>query len=131
MIPSDVKIEDLKDILKSSKKIYSRIPVWEDSIDNILGVLNIFDILKSGNVEIKKILRKPLFVSESVSIGHLLKEMNDFEESFAIVIDEYGGFEGIVTKEDIVEVIFGDIEDEHDEIIENDYTLGIEKGRSR
>ncbi len=128
MIPSDVKIEDLKDILKSSKKIYSRIPVWEDSIDNILGVLNIFDILKSGNVEIKKILRKPLFVSESVSIGNLLKEMNDFQESFAIVIDEYGGFEGIVTKEDIVEVIFGDIEDEHDEIIENDYTLGIEKG---
>ncbi|HAF08336.1 MAG: hemolysin family protein [bacterium] len=128
MIPSDIKIEDLKDILKSTKKIYSRIPVWENSIDNILGVLNIFDILKTGDVEIKNILRKPLFVSESISIGNLLKEMNDFKESFAIVIDEYGGFEGIVTKEDVVEVIFGDIEDEHDRFIEEDYTLGIEKG---
>lgn len=128
MVSDEVKEEEFKKILGSSKKIYSKIPVYKDSIDNIIGVLNIFDLLKTKEFEIKKVLKKPLFVSESVSIGSVLNEMNSVGENFAIVIDEYGGFEGIVTKEDIIEVIFGDIEDEHDITEERENLLGIENG---
>ncbi|MEO0303913.1 MAG: hemolysin family protein [candidate division WOR-3 bacterium] len=128
MISDDIKEEEFKKILTGSKKIYSKIPVYKDSIDNIIGVLNIFDLLKTKEFEIKKILKKPLFVNESISIGSVLDEMNSVGENFAIVIDEYGGFEGIITKEDIIEVIFGDIEDEHDKIDEQENIIGIENG---
>lgn len=128
MVSFDVKEEEFKKILKGSRKIYSKIPVYKDSIDNIVGVLNIFDILKIRDFEIKKILRKPLFVNESVSIVSVLNEMNSVGENFAVVIDEYGGFEGIVTKEDIIEVIFGDIQDEHDTTDETENLLGILDG---
>ncbi|MEO0234818.1 MAG: hemolysin family protein [candidate division WOR-3 bacterium] len=128
MVSDDIKEEEFKKILTGSKKIYSKIPVYKDSIDNIIGVLNIFDLLKTKEFEIKKILKKPLFVNESISIGSVLDEMNSVGENFAIVIDEYGGFEGIITKEDIIEVIFGDIEDEHDKIDEQENILGIENG---
>ncbi|MEO0237274.1 MAG: hemolysin family protein [candidate division WOR-3 bacterium] len=128
MISDDIKEEEFKKILTGSKKIYSKIPVYKDSIDNIIGVLNIFDLLKTKEFEIKKILKKPLFVNESISIGSVLDEMNSVSENFAIVIDEYGGFEGIITKEDIIEVIFGDIEDEHDKIDEQENIIGIENG---
>ncbi|MEO0288352.1 MAG: hemolysin family protein [candidate division WOR-3 bacterium] len=128
MVSDNIKEEEFKKILIGSKKIYSKIPVYKDSIDNIVGILNIFDLLKTKEFEIKKVLKKPLFVNESVSIGSVLNEMNSVSENFAIVIDEYGGFEGIVTKEDIIEVIFGDIEDEHDTIEEQENLLGIENG---
>lgn len=100
---------------------YSRIPVYEDDIDNIIGVLYIKDFLlearKKGfeNVEIRPILHKPYLVPESKNIDELFEELQQSRKYIAILIDEYGGFSGIVTIEDLVEEIMGDISDEFDE----------------
>ena len=100
---------------------YSRIPVYRDSIDNIIGILNIKDFVVEArskgfdHVDISKILRKPFFVLESKNIDDLFREMQSKHQHIAILIDEYGGFSGIVTMEDLVEEIMGDIEDEYDE----------------
>ncbi len=100
---------------------YSRIPVYEEEIDNIIGILNVKDyLIKAGDegfgkVDIKPILRAPLFVPETKSIDTLFHEMQQEKQHLAVVIDEYGGFSGIVTMEDIIEEIVGDIDDEYDE----------------
>ena len=100
---------------------YSRIPVCEDDTDNIIGILNIKDYLiqarASGfdKVDIKSILRKAYFVPETKNIDSLFIEFQKEKQHIAILIDEYGGFSGIVTMEDIVEEIVGDINDEYDE----------------
>jgi len=100
---------------------YSRIPVCEDDTDNIIGILNIKDYLiqarTSGfdKVDIRSILRKAYFVPETKNIDSLFIEFQKEKQHIAILIDEYGGFSGIVTMEDIVEEIVGDINDEYDE----------------
>ena len=99
---------------------YTRIPVYEDSIDNIIGILNMKDFViqarKFGfdGVDIRKILRKPYFVLESKNTDDLLKELQEDHQHIAILVDEYGGFSGIVTVEDLIEEIVGEIEDEYD-----------------
>lgn len=99
---------------------YTRIPVYDDSIDNIIGILNMKDFAiearKVGfdNVNIKQILRKPYFVLETKNIDDLFKELQTNHQHIAILVDEYGGFSGIVTVEDLIEEIMGDIEDEYD-----------------
>lgn len=99
---------------------YTRIPVYEDSIDNIIGILHIKDFVVEAHrcgfehVDIRKILRKPYFVLESKNIDELFKELQKTHQHIAILIDEYGGFSGIVTIEDLIEEIMGDIEDEYD-----------------
>lgn len=99
---------------------YSRIPVYEDEIDNIIGILNLKDYLIKardegfGKVDIRPILRAPMFVPETKSIDTLFREMQQEKQHIAILIDEYGGFSGIVTMEDIIEEIVGDIDDEYD-----------------
>ncbi|GAB1475367.1 hemolysin family protein [Bacillota bacterium] len=115
---------------------YSRIPVYEDDSDNIIGILNIKDYLIAAwakgfeNIKIKDILRKPYFVPESKNIDDLFRDLQSSKQHIAILIDEYGGFSGIVTMEDLVEEIMGDIDDEFDEsedeltrIDENTYVL--------
>ncbi len=100
---------------------YSRIPVYEDDYDNIIGVLNIKDYLirarETGfdKVDIREILRAPYFVPETKNIDSLFFELQKTKNHIAILIDEYGGFSGIVTMEDIIEEIVGDIDDEYDE----------------
>lgn len=100
---------------------YSRIPVYENDIDNIIGILYLKDFLlearKVGfeNVNIRNILREPLFVPSRKKINELFKELQISKTHLAILIDEYGGFSGIVTNEDLVEEIMGDIDDEFDE----------------
>lgn len=100
---------------------YSRIPVCEDDTDNIIGILHIKDYLIKAReagfdkVDIRSILRKPYFVPETKNIDSLFFELQIEKQHIAILIDEYGGFSGIVTMEDIVEEIVGDIEDEYDE----------------
>ena len=100
---------------------YSRIPVCEDETDNIIGILHIKDYLikarETGfdNVDIRSILRKPYFVPETKNIDALFFELQIEKQHIAVLIDEYGGFSGIVTMEDIVEEIVGDIDDEYDE----------------
>ncbi|WP_027088860.1 hemolysin family protein [Thomasclavelia saccharogumia] len=99
---------------------YTRIPVYDDSIDNIIGILNMKDFSiearKAGfdNVDIKKILRKPYFVLETKNTDDLFKELQEDHQHIAILVDEYGGFSGIVTVEDLIEEIMGEIEDEYD-----------------
>jgi len=115
----DDKTEDYIDELMEMR--HSRIPVYETDSDNIIGTLNIKDFLikawKEGfsDIEIRSILRKPYFVPETKKINDLFFELQSAKQQFAILIDEYGGFSGIVTMEDIIEQIMGDIDDEYDE----------------
>lgn len=100
---------------------YTRIPVYEDDSDNIIGVLNIKDYLIQAreqgfdNVDIRAILRTPYLVPETKNIDSLFFELQKTKQQIAILIDEYGGFCGIVTMEDIIEEVMGDIDDEYDE----------------
>lgn len=99
---------------------YSRIPVYDDDIDNIIGVLYIKDYLQSAyyqgfdKVDVRKIVRPPYFVPERKNINELFNELREENMHMAILIDEYGGFSGIVTMEDLIEEIVGDIDDEYD-----------------
>ncbi len=99
---------------------YSRIPVYEGDVDDILGILYIKDFLleayKVGfnNVDIRKILRPAYFIPERKNINDLFNELQSKRKHMAILIDEYGGFSGIVTMEDLIEEIVGDIDDEYD-----------------
>ena len=99
---------------------YSRIPVYKDDTDNIIGILYLKDIMQQGlysdinKVDISPLLRKPFFVPETKNIDSLLLELKSSKNHMAILIDEYGGFSGLVTMEDIIEEIVGEIEDEYD-----------------
>lgn len=98
---------------------HSRIPVYEDSFDNIAGVLFIKDLLPFLNtnkdVDWKSLLRKPFFVTENRKIDDLLKDFQEKKVHLALVVDEYGGTSGIVTLEDVLEEIVGEITDEFDD----------------
>lgn len=97
---------------------HSRIPVYEDNMDTIIGVLYTKDLLphlSKNNYQWKKLLREPFFVPENKKLDDLLKEFQDKKNHLAIVVDEYGGTSGIVTLEDVIEEIVGDISDEFDD----------------
>ena len=98
---------------------YSRIPVYEDNIDDIKGILFIKDIIKplkdNKRIDIKNIIREPYFVPESKDIDELFKEMQANKVQIAIAIDEYGGTAGLITMEDIIEELVGNIFDEYDD----------------
>jgi len=101
---------------------YTRIPVYEEDIDNVIGILHVKDLFKEAkengfeNIDIKKILRKPYFVPLFIKIDILFKNMKATNNHIAILIDEHGGSAGIVTLEDLVEEIVGNIYDEYDEV---------------
>ena len=112
--------EDIKKVLDEIDEFkYSRIPVYDENIDDIKGILYIKDILKplknNENVDIKKLIREPYFVPESKDIDELFKEMQQNKMQMAIVIDEYGGTAGLITMEDIIEELVGNIFDEYDD----------------
>lgn len=100
---------------------YARVPVYDNEIDNIIGVLYMRDFIleayKKGfkKVDVKAIMHEPYFVPETKKIDELFHDMQTKKKYMAIVIDEYGGFSGIVTIEDLVEEVMGEIEDESDE----------------
>ncbi|MGA1845691.1 hemolysin family protein [Deferribacter abyssi] len=113
----DLPIDDVLKVVIETE--YSRIPVYEGRMDNIIGILYTKDLLKElkdgfVNFDMKKILRKPYFVPETKKIDDLLKEFQLNHIHLAIVIDEYGGVAGLVTLEDIIEEIVGEIRDEFD-----------------
>ena len=98
---------------------YSRIPVYDEEVDNIEGILFIKELLRANsNVKIKKLLKKTMFIPETKRINETSKEMQKDKVHMAIVVDEYGGTAGLVTMEDILEEIVGDIYDEYDPIEE-------------
>jgi CBS domain containing-hemolysin-like protein len=118
---------------------YSRIPVYQQSIDNIIGIIYTKDLLSMLEhrdiIILQDILRPPYFVPESKKIGALLRELQMKKQHMAIVVDEFGGTEGIITMEDILEEIVGEIRDEYDEdlhdiIPSNDGSVVVNAGMS-
>ncbi len=97
---------------------YSRIPCYDGEFDNILGVVYLKDILiasrKNETINIQKLIRNAIIIPETKSIGHLLNEFQIKHQQMAIVVNEYGGTEGIITMEDILEELVGEIQDEYD-----------------
>lgn len=113
---------DLDEILKTG---FSRIPIIDDSIDNIIGMLHLKDLFGSfqkicttdsnQDLDLKKIMKKPYFVPESKKLDSLLQDFKQKKNHMAVVVDEHGGVSGVVTLEDVVEEIFGEIVDETDQ----------------
>ncbi len=104
-------IEDLKQKFIDSG--LSKIIIYKNNIDNIKGYVHSFEMFQNPK-RLKSIIREVLFVPETISIHELLKQMTKNKKNIAIVLDEYGGTSGLITLEDIIEEIFGEIEDEHD-----------------
>lgn len=98
---------------------YSRLPVYKDNTDNVVGLLNIKDYfnakIEKKDVKLSKLMTKPLFTAENTNVDTLIKEMQKAKKHLAVVLDENGGVSGIVTMEDCVETIFGEIYDETDQ----------------
>jgi putative hemolysin len=123
-LPIDATVTQARDLIINEK--YSRLPVFRENIDNIEGILYVRDLLNAWsenkeNEKIANLLRPAFFVPETKSASELLKNMQSSHVQIAVVIDEYGGVAGIVTVEDIIEEIVGEIEDEdieEEEIIE-------------
>ena len=115
------KEDDIKEIIKEGEIFkHSRIPVYEDTIDNIIGILPIKELAKAifkgeENIDVLSLCYKPLTIPRNRQLLDLLEEFKTSKIHIAVVIDEYGGVEGIVTMEDILEEIVGDIFDETDE----------------
>lgn len=115
MAEVDSTYKDLLEIFREEK--FTRIPIYQDKIDNIIGIVNMKDLLMYddfSHFDMQKILRKPKFTYENKKVSELLIEMKQSTFNLAIVMDEYGEFSGIVTLEDIIEEIVGDVQDEYD-----------------
>lgn len=103
---------------------HSRIPVYEENVDNIIGILHIKDVMievcKSGwdGLDVRKLLHEPFFVPDTKDADELFRELQKSRRHMAILIDEYGGFTGIVTVEDLVEEIMGEISEEYEDVVE-------------
>jgi gliding motility-associated protein GldE len=112
---------------------YSRMPVYEDTFDSVKGILYIKDLLpylnESDDFQWQKLLRDAFFVPENKKINDLLQEFQEKKIHLAVVVDEYGGTSGIVTLEDIIEEIVGEISDEHDEPLDNVIFTRMDKNK--
>ncbi len=112
---SDTDMADIIQIIVQSG--HSRIPIYQDSIDNIIGTLHAKDLLPfwgTGDVEVSEMVRPPYFIPETKKISEVLQDLRDNKSHMAVVIDEYGGTAGILTLEDIIEEIIGEVMDEYD-----------------
>ena len=111
------KIVDVIDVFQ--REFHSRIPIYREGLDHVIGMVHIKDLLKywskSDDFRLEDIVREVMFVPPSMPVADLLLNMRTRRVHMALVIDEYGGTDGLVTIEDLVEAIVGDIEDEHDE----------------
>ena len=105
---------------------FSRLPVYSDTIDNVIGVLNEKDFrrIEDAGISIRKVITEPVFVIPSMKISELMRELQRKKSHLAVIIDEYGGTVGIVTLEDIIEELVGEIWDEHDKVVENFRKIG-------
>ena len=118
-LPVDSKKSEIAQTFTRTR--FSRIPIYEDNIDNIIGVIHQKDFYVGSGVTteaIKDIISPVLFVHQSEMADDLLKKLQKEKSHIAVVVDEYGGTLGIVTMEDILEQLVGDIWDEHDEVVE-------------
>lgn len=131
-VSTDVRYDDLLETI--TKSGHSRIPLYKDDLDEIVGIIYAKDLLSFArnpeirkHISLKKISRKALFVPETKLISELLKEFQEKKMHMAIVVDEYGGTSGLVTLEDIVEEVIGEIWDEYDK--EEDQISVIDNGK--
>tara|TARA_B110000003_G_scaffold258019_1_gene276882 strand:- start:23 stop:922 length:900 start_codon:yes stop_codon:yes gene_type:complete len=120
--------DELFDTFKNTA--LTRLPIYENTLDSPLGFIHFKDFILNSNSDdkvsqfhVKNILRTLLFVPPSMSLGVLLAKMQAERTHMALVIDEYGGVDGLVTIEDLIEQVVGDIEDEHDEANQKDWLL--------
>ena len=118
LIDKNISVDELFE--KKEVEVYSRIPVYEDEADNIVGILFMKDLMieayRKGfqNVKLSEIMQEAYFVPETKNVNELFNEMQSEKKHIAILIDEYGGFSGIVTLEDLIEEVMGNISDEFD-----------------
>ncbi|MBF6976898.1 HlyC/CorC family transporter [Streptococcus macedonicus] len=116
----DINDDTQENIQKILKQNFSRIPVYDGDKDKIIGVLHTKRLLAAGfrdgfdNIDLRKILQEPLFVPETIFVDDLLRQLRNTQNQMAILLDEYGGVAGIVTLEDLLEEIVGEIDDETD-----------------
>ncbi len=118
-IPSDAAKQEIADLFLETG--YSRLPVYDEDIDHIIGVVNQKDFhnyIFNTKQALNSIIRPVLFITPNMKIGTLLKNLQAGKSHIAIILDEFGGTEGLVTMEDIVEELVGEIWDEHDEVIQ-------------
>ena len=122
--------DDTQTIIESIlKQNFSRIPVYDGDKDNVIGLIHTKSLLKAGftdgfdNIVLRKILQEPLFVPETIFVDALLKELRNSQRQMAILLDEYGGMAGLVTLEDLLEEIVGEIDDETDRAEVYVYTI--------
>jgi CBS domain containing-hemolysin-like protein len=118
-IPSDLEVKEIKKVFE--KERYSRLPVYKDNIDSVIGFIHekdFYRVYDKKDFDVKNIMQEVIFVVEHTKISALLKKLQKNKVHMAIVLDEYGGTLGIVTVEDIIEELVGEIYDEHDEEFE-------------
>ena len=129
-VQKDISFEQLVEEFAEAE--HSRLPVTGDGLDDIVGMLHIKDVFKAklGNASrgLDNMLREPLFVPESMGVIDILGRMRAERVHLAIVVDEFGGTEGVVTIEDVVEEIVGEIEDEHDEMDSEPQLIMVAEG---
>ncbi len=124
-VPQDAPKEEIAQ--KFSDTRFSRLLVYNENIDDIVGVIHLKDFYKDNGIikdDISTIMSPPLFIHKFEKIDDLLKQLQQEKSHIAVVVDEYGGTLGIVTMEDILEELVGDIWDEHDEVVEQFTTVG-------
>ncbi len=130
-VPIDISVDELINVITTEK--FSRIPVYEEDIDNIVGILHIRDfinvILEKGkdSFNIRDIIMEPFFVPSTKKADSLFEEMQKKKVHMAVVADEYGGTAGIITMEDLIEEVMGEIQDEYDEEEQPEITELTEK----
>ena len=129
-----VEIDDsIEDINDQFEKGFSRLPVYQDTIDNIIGTLNQKDFveMKKTGQQLKNVMTEPIFVVPSMKISELLRTLQSRKSHMAIILDEFGGTVGIVTLEDILEELVGEIWDEHDTVVEPFVCIANDKYKVR
>jgi CBS domain containing-hemolysin-like protein len=123
-IPSDCSLEDLAKAF--SKHGYSRLPVYRESLDDMIGFVHSKDVmpylLRPSGFRLEQVLQSPLYVVDTARLEDVLRQMQKAKSHFGFVVDEHGGVEGIITLEDLLEEIVGDISDEHDEEVNEQIT---------
>lgn len=128
-IPVTITPEKLREIYQNDR--FTRLPVYEDNPDNIIGILNMKDLIfvdPDDPIDLRKMLRKPYFTIENKGINELLQEMQKDQYNMTIVLDEYGELAGILTVEDIIEEIVGEVQDEFD-ASENENIIQVAPGK--
>lgn len=130
-IPIDIDLPKLEEIILENQ--YTRYPVYENTIDNILGILNVKDMyscqLRHEKFDLKKCLRTPLLVPETITTDVLLQDFKTNRTEIAVVVDEFGGTSGIITLEDVLEEIFGEVQDEFDDDEETEFIKQVSENR--